>query len=134
VHHQACFGRPPHLLAADRHYFSFANEQLATAMGVRQVVLPKQGRPGKEDHDRRARERAPWFRRGCRFRAGIEGRISVLRRRFGLRRCRAHGPAGLERWVGRGILAHNLRAMSGTLADRHEATAALVGGPMGRDR
>jgi transposase, IS5 family len=134
LHHQACFGRPPQLLAADRHYFSFANERLATAMGVQQVVLPKQGRPGKEDQARQARERAPWFRRGCRFRAGIEGRISVLRRRFGLRRCRAHGPAGLERWVGWGILAHNLRVMSWTLAGRREAAAALVGGPMGHHR
>jgi IS5 family transposase len=133
-HHQACFGRPPQLLAADRHYFSLANERLATALGVRQVVLPKQGRPGKEDLARRARERAPWFRRGRRFRAGIEGRISVLRRRFGLRRCRAHGPAGLERWVGWGILAHNLRVLSRTLAGRREPAAALAGGPLAHHR
>jgi IS5 family transposase len=133
-HHQACFGRPPQLLAADRHYFSLANERLATALGVRQVVLPKQGRPGKEEPARQARERAPWFRRGCRFRAGIEGRISVLRRRFGLHRCRAHGPAGLERWVGWGLLAHNLRVIRWTLAGRREAAAALVGGPGGHRR
>jgi hypothetical protein len=55
-----------------------------------------------------AHERAAWFRRGFRFRAGIEGRISVLRRRFGLDRCRDHGEAGLGRWVGWGIVTASL--------------------------
>jgi IS5 family transposase len=51
----------------------------------------------------------------------VEGRISLLKRRFGLARCRYHGEAGLERWVGLGILAHNLRQISRTLAARHAA-------------
>jgi transposase, IS5 family len=116
--HQRCFGRPPDLLAGDRHFYSGENCRLASAAGVRRVVLPKRGRPGRADA---AREREPWFRRGHRFRAGIEGRISVLRRRFGLRRCRYHGAAGLERWVGWGILAHNLRTISRTVAHRRVA-------------
>jgi transposase, IS5 family len=114
-HHQRCFGRAPDLLAADRHFYSGENCRLAAAAGVRRVVLPKRGRPGRGDA---ARERERWFRRGHRFRAGIEGRISVLRRGFGLRRCRYHGLAGLERWVGWGILAHNLRSISRTVARR----------------
>jgi hypothetical protein len=40
------------------------------------------------------------FRRAYRWRAGIEGRISVLKRRFGLDPCRYRGEAGMERWVG----------------------------------
>ena len=49
---------------------------------------------------------------GFRFRAGMEGRISVLRRGFGLDRCFDHGVKGMERWVGWGIVAHNLRQIA----------------------
>jgi IS5 family transposase len=105
--------------AADRPCFSLENGRQATTAGVRRVALPKRGRVGPAD---RARERARWFRRGHRFRAGIEGRISVLRRRFGLRRCRDHGPTGLERWVGLGILAHNLRVISRSVRRRRAAS------------
>ena len=37
-----------------------------------------------------------------------EGRISVLKRRHGLRRCRYHGVDGMHRWVGFGVIADNL--------------------------
>ncbi|TME24772.1 MAG: hypothetical protein E6I75_28375 [Chloroflexi bacterium] len=40
------------------------------------------------------------------------------KRRFGLDRCRYHGEAGMERWVGFGLLAHNLRQISHSLASR----------------
>jgi transposase, IS5 family len=116
--HQRCFGRAPDLLAADRHFYSGENCRLAAAAGVRRVVLPKRGQPGRGDA---AREHEPWFRRGHRFRAGIEGRISVLKRRFGLRRCRYHGRLGMERWIGWGILAHNLWTISRRVADRRAA-------------
>jgi len=39
---------------------------------------------------------------------GSEGRISALKRRHGLRRCRYRGTEGMERWVGLGIIANNL--------------------------
>jgi IS5 family transposase len=44
--------------------------------------------------------------------AGIEGRISGLKRRYRLDRCRYHGTAGMERWVGWGVIAHNLRVIA----------------------
>jgi transposase, IS5 family len=124
AHHHRCFGRPPRLVAGDRHFFTLDNERLATDAGVARVVLPKRGQYGRHDAARRQQERARWFRRGERFRSGIEGRISVLRRGFGLRRCRYHGPAGLERWVGLGLLAHNLRAVGRALARRPRGAAA----------
>jgi IS5 family transposase len=37
-----------------------------------------------------------------------EGRISVLKRRHGLSRCRYKGEAGMKRWVGLGVVADNL--------------------------
>jgi hypothetical protein len=41
--------------------------------------------------------------------------------RFGLARCRYHGQAGMERWVGLGLLAHNLRQISRSVAARSVA-------------
>lgn len=79
------------------------------------MAIPK---PGAVSARRRAMERQPAFRRAYRYRAGIDGRISVLKRTFGLDRCRYHGEAGMERWVGWGILAHNLRQISQTVARR----------------
>ena len=106
------------MLAADRGFHTSANERRATEAGVRCVALPK---PGGQSARRRAWERRPAFRRAHRFRAGVEGRISLLKRRFGLRRCRCRGHVGMERWVGWGILAHNLRRISHTLAARRSA-------------
>ena len=109
AHHQECFGHAPTLLAGDRGFYSAANEQLAQEAGVAHVALPK---PGARSAERQAHERQGWFRRARRFRAGIEGRISVLKRGFGLDRCRYHGVAGMERWVGWGVITHNLRLIS----------------------
>jgi IS5 family transposase len=57
--------------------------------------------PAVEEHQR-------WFRAGQRWRTGCEGRISVLKRRHGLNRCRYRGLNGMERWVGLGVIADNL--------------------------
>jgi IS5 family transposase len=103
--HQLIFGRAPALAAGDRGFASAGNEQAATARGIRRVVLP---RPGPKSPARRAHERQRWFRRGQRWRVGCEGRISVLKRRHGLRRCRYHGEDGVHRWVGLGVIANNL--------------------------
>jgi len=103
--HQAIFGRAPDLAAGDRGFSSARNEQAAVDRGVRRVVLP---RSGPRSPARRAHERQRWFRRGQRWRVGCEGRISVLKRRHGLRRCRYHGVAGMHRWVGFGVIADNL--------------------------
>jgi IS5 family transposase len=111
--HQARFGKPPDLLAGDRGIFSPENERLAREAGVKRIVLPATGKPRSE---RVHHERQPWFRRGFRFRAGIEGRIRVLQRDFGLDRCLDHGADGLGRWVGWGILTHNLAKMARTVA------------------
>jgi IS5 family transposase len=113
--HQQRFGRPPNLLAGDRGVFSEANEQLARQLKIKQIVLPKAGRVSKA---RQAYERQRWFRRGFRFRAGIAGRIRVLKRDFGLSRCRDHGDAGMGRWVGWGIVTATLAQIAATQAER----------------
>ncbi|HMB04114.1 MAG TPA: ISNCY family transposase [Isosphaeraceae bacterium] len=108
--HHRHFGRAPDLLAADRGLASAENERLARQAGVKQIALPCVGRASPA---RRQQETERWFRRGYRFRAGIEGRIHVLRRDYGLKRCRYHGERGMGRWVGWGIVAHNLAQIAG---------------------
>jgi transposase, IS5 family len=103
--HQEMFGRAPDLAAGDRGFSSASNEQNALDRGVRRVILPRRG---PKSPARRAHERQRWFRRGQRWRVGSEGRISVLKRRHGLNRCRYHGLDGMKRWVGLGVIANNL--------------------------
>lgn len=51
-------------------------------------------------------------RRLRRYRTGAEGRISHLKRGYGLRRSRLKGKAGQEIWTGWGILAYNLDTLA----------------------
>lgn len=103
--HRRLFGRMPRLAVADAGFASGSNERAATDRGIRRVALPKQGRLSPL---RRAYQRQRWFRRALRWRTGCEGRVSVVKRRHGLRRCRYRGLAGMERWVGLGVIANNL--------------------------
>ena len=98
IRHEQLFGRPPRLAVADGGFASRANEQTARDHQVRHVVLPRHRREGRSRRDRAA----------LRWRTGSEGRISVLKRRHGLRRCRYRGLPGMERWMGLGVLANNL--------------------------
>ena len=51
----------------------------------------------------------PGFDAGNAGASDARGRISVIKRRHGLRRCRYHGADGMARWVGLGVIADNLR-------------------------
>ena len=113
--HRERFGRAPELLTADRGLYSKANEEAAKKAGIRRVALPQSGRPTKK---RKEYEQQRWFRRAFAFRAGVEGRISVLRRKYGLERCPYHGEDGMGRWVGWGIVVHNLAKISEAQAAR----------------
>jgi transposase, IS5 family len=113
--HERQFGRPPRLLAGDRGCSAAGVRRAAAAAGVQRVALPHTGPPTAAS---RARERERWFRRGYRWRAGIEGRIGVLQRIYGLDRCPDHGADGLERWIGFGVLAANLVTIARATAAR----------------
>jgi IS5 family transposase len=103
--HRRQFARAPDLLTGDRGCSTPDVRRDAVAAGVRRVVLPHTGRPSAASQ---ARERHRWFQRGYRWRAGIEGRIGALQRDYGLARCPDHGNDGIYRWVGWGVLTHNL--------------------------
>jgi len=107
--HHEVFDRPPELVAADAGFFSADTEQQARAAGVEKIAIPnKQTRSPA----RWAFQRQRWFKRAQRWRVGCEGRISVLKRQHGLFRCRYKGFAGMERWVGWGVMANNLLAIA----------------------
>jgi len=103
--HHALFGYAPRLAVADAGFASAANERAARELGVTRVVLPRRG---AMEARRPAAPRQRWYRRGLRWRPGSEGRISIVKRSHGLRRCRYRGAAGMERWVGLGIIASQL--------------------------
>lgn len=107
--HRELFGRPPRVAVADAGFASAANERAARQLGVARVALPRRGPPAGRAP---APPRPPWYRRALRWRTGCEGRISAVKRAHGLRRCLYRGEAGMERWVGLGILASNLLALS----------------------
>ena len=100
------------LLAADRGMASAENERLAREAGGKHVALPH---VGKAPPERRAEEKGRRFREAYRSRAGIEGRIHALEAgNYGLKRCRYLGERGFGRWVGWGVVAHNLAKVAGS--------------------
>lgn len=119
--HLRQFGKAPQQASADRGVYSPDNETYAQALGVKRVILPQ---PGYKSQERCQYERQPWFRRGRRYHAGVEGRISVLKRKHKLGRCLSHGEEGLERWLGLGIITANLAVMGRSLTKRAQAKAA----------
>jgi transposase, IS5 family len=109
AHHQALFEHPPKLVAGDRGVHSAETESRLVAAGVKRVAIPAAGPVSKE---RQAWEHTRSFKRGYRWRAGIEGRIASLRRDYGWRTCAYHGQDGMERWLGLGVMASNLRHLA----------------------
>jgi IS5 family transposase len=109
--HIKTFQHPPIQASADRGLSSDPNEKLAHDLGVRYVVIPKRGYRSKA---RLKYEHRPWFVKGRHWHAGIEGRISVLKRAHGLGRCLNHGKTGFQCWVGWGVIAGNLAVLGRT--------------------
>ena len=88
AHHRALFEHAPNLVAGDRGVHSADTEDTLKAAGVKRVAIPASGKLSEE---RQAKEHTRAFRRGYRWRAGIEGRIASRRRDYGWRKSRYHG-------------------------------------------
>ncbi len=112
--HEEQLGCTPRLVAGDAAFYSAANEKEAHEKGVKRVCVPNRSTKSAE---RKREQRKRWFKQGQKWRTGCEGRISVLKRRHGLRRCLYKGDAGMKRWVGLGVIADNLIHMGDALAD-----------------
>ena len=108
-------GRVPRLVAGDAAFYSRANEATAHVKGVTRVCLPNRSTQSAE---RKREQKKRWFKNGQKWRTGCEGRISVVKRRHGLQRCRYKGADGMKRWVGLGVIADNLINIGRVLATR----------------
>jgi IS5 family transposase len=116
--HQKTFRRSPELCSLDRGFFSEKNLVLCQRAGVKMVCVPQCG--GKKTPEREAYENSPVFKKGQRFRAGIEGRISVLFRGRGMKRCLAEGRQRFELLVGAAVLANNLMVIAQLLIQKQK--------------
>ena len=103
--HEELLGRKPYLVTADAAFFSQRNENAARTRGVKRLAIPNRSTKSKQ---RKRLEKKRWFRNAQKWRTGCEGRISLLKRRHGLNRCRYKGFSGVKRWVGFGVIADNL--------------------------
>ena len=124
---QGTFGRAPALYGSDRGFFSEQNVKSCKQDGVKVVCIPQCG--GKKTAKRKAYEKSSDFKAGQRFRAGIEGRISVLFRGRGMKRLPCRGPRAL-RIVGRcgsarQQLDENCRLAIRTNASQTQSSVAL---------
>lgn len=102
--HIARFGKVPHAVATDRAFGVAANEKAAET--VARVSMRLRAKKSKK---RTEHEKQHWFQNLQRYRAAGEAKISLLKRKYGLRRSRYRGLAGSKTWVGFGIWVHNLR-------------------------
>jgi hypothetical protein len=75
-------------VAADAAFYSAKNEAAAKAKCFKRVCIPNRSTKSPE---RKREQRKRWFRNGQKWRTGCEGRISVVKRRNGLDRCRYKG-------------------------------------------
>jgi transposase, IS5 family len=112
--HKEQIGETPHLVAADAGFYSQANEKRLEKMGVKNVSVPNRNTRSEQ---RRLQQKKRSFKAGQRWRTGCEGRISVLKRRHGLKRCLYRGLDGMKRWVGLGVIADNLINLGTHLAN-----------------
>jgi IS5 family transposase len=114
--HQETFGFAPVLYSSDRGFFS--DEHSQACQDVKLVCIPQRG--GKRTAEREAFEKSPEFKKGQRFRAGIEGRISVLFRGRGMKRCLAQGRERFEVLVGAAVLTNNLMTIAHLLNQKQK--------------
>ena len=92
-------------LAADMGFSSKENRDLLEAAGVRKIGMAWRGHAPP---DIRAKQGRAWFKAIMAFRAGIEGSLSFLNRKFGLKRSMFRGDVGTGVWVGWVVIAANL--------------------------
>jgi len=108
--HHGIFASAPDLYSSDRGFFNEENLRTCQSAGVALTCIPQAG--GKRSAEREALETSRAFKRGQRFRAGIEGRISVLFRGRGMKRALVEGREHFELFVGAAVLANNLMVIA----------------------
>ena len=115
-YHKKVFGFAPTIYSSDRGFFSEENIRACRDEGVDLVCIPQRG--GKKSPERESFEKSRAFKNGQRFRAGIEGRISVLFRGRGMKRCSAEGRQRFDLFVASCVLANNLMTIAHFLNEK----------------
>lgn len=95
-------GIRPREVVVDGGFMPGPTSEAFPGMTADQVQIAGRHEPGSQ----RTRKRR------ARYRTGIEGRISHLKRRYGLRRSRLKGDQGKQIWTGWAILAYDLDTLA----------------------
>lgn len=103
--HRDLFGELPDMLAADKGFYESVKRLASLEKQIATVSICKKGRRTEAEE---AREHGDAFQDGQRFRAGVEGSISVLKRAFKLGRCLFKGFKNFAASVGCAVFCHNL--------------------------
>ena len=121
--HKKTFGRAPELYGSDRGFFSETNIKDCQQAGSSSCAF--RSGVARRTPEREALREEPGVQERPALRAGIEGRISVLFRGRGMKRCLAEGRERFELLVGAAVLANNLMAIAGLLlSKRHRRRVA----------
>jgi IS5 family transposase len=119
--HRNMFGSAPETYATDRGFHNSSNEKVCRDAGVTSPSIPQRG--GQKTPERAATEKTPAFKQAQRFRAGIEGTISVLLRGRGMRRCLGRGKERFELLIGAAVLTNNLMRIARLLINKKKPRA-----------
>lgn len=114
--HRKTFGSVPDVFATDRGFDNEKNQKTCRKARIRCASIPQRG--GRKTAKRQALEKSPDFKKAQRFRAGIEGRISVLFRGRGMKRCLARGDDRFQAFIGFAVLTNNLMKIAEILIAR----------------
>ena len=103
--HKEMFGHCPESFTADRGFYENSEQLRYLEEEIANVSIAKTGSRNEEDIER---EHDPIFRALQRFRAGIEGTISYLKRCFKMCRCLYRSFKTYCSSIGSHVFAHNL--------------------------
>lgn len=107
--HEKMFGKKPTNLTGDKGFYKSREKLAELEKVIENVSIAKKGSRTLEEMER---EHAPIFRKLQRFRAGIEGTISYLKRCYKMFRCLYRSFRTYCSSIGCHIFAHNLVALS----------------------
>jgi IS5 family transposase len=107
--HRDLFGAYPKELAADKGYYESVEVLRELRKRIGTVSIGKKGSRTEEETEI---EEDPAFRHMQRFRAGVEGTISFLKRVFRLARCFNRGWEHFVSTVGAMVFSHNLLVLA----------------------
>ena len=107
--HQQTFGQLPESFTADKGFYQSMSKLRELEKDIANVSIAKKGSRTDAERDR---EHHPVFRALQRFRAGIEGTISALKRAFKMGRCLYRSFRTYCSSVGAHVFAHNLLVLT----------------------